>query len=502
MGPLFLTGRGRVRQFLDYPPMKNRLFLFCSVFASVSLLCSSYAVDGITVDLDADALSFDADITPDGKFIVFVTSEPFDAVKDTDLNQDVYLYDTQKKTVELVSLANSGDKLTGFANQPSISNDGRYVCFRTNATDLGPTDTNGKLDIYVRDRELETSTLVSISTGNVQSDENCSDGIISGNGKFVAFRSASNLLVSMDMNSAEDVFVRDIDGGTTERVSISTGSVEAEFNCENPSISYDGSYVAFDSSSTNLVTGDSNMKFDVFLRDRTMNTTELVSVDSDENQGANDSTEPSISDDGNLVAFTSSAFDLSEGSDNNGVSDIFVRDRADGTTKRVSDSSIGVQADGGCSNPSISANGRYVAFESASTTLVSGFTDGTVRDVYLRDLISGKTRAISKTSAGGQSGDMSAESIAPATADTGSVAFESDATDLVPDDANGVGDIFLNRDISIEKAAQAALLKAQLIKKSKKLKKAIKKAKQSGKITKVKKLKKKLKKLKKQIAAL
>ncbi|MAS95466.1 MAG: hypothetical protein CMO55_19880 [Verrucomicrobiales bacterium] len=485
--------------------MKACSFLIrCSLWCFVSAISTApiFAVDGVTVDLGSTVASFDADITPDGNFIVFVSSEQLDPVKDMDANQDIYLYDVQAKTVELVSLTNSGNKLTGFANQPSISNDGRYVCFRTNASDLGPTDSNGKLDVYVRDRELETTSLVSVSTGNVQADENCSDGVISGNGKFVAFRSVSALLVGMDMNSAEDVFVRDLDGGTTERVSISTGSVEAEFDCENPAISFDGRYVAFDSSSTNLVGGDSNMKFDVFLRDRDMNTTVLVSVDSDENQGNNDSADPSISDDGNFVAFTSSSSDLSEEQDDNVVSDIFVRDVAGGTTERVSVSSSGVQADGGSAQPDISANGRYVAFESASTTLVSGFADGTITDVYLHDTLSGRTRAISRTPAGGQSADMGAESTAAAASDIGFTAFESSATDLVANDTNGAGDIFLNRDISIEAALQKALLKARLIKKSKKVKKALKRAKRAKKKTKVKKLRKKFKKLKKQIAAL
>jgi hypothetical protein len=180
-----------------------------------------------------------------------------------------------------------------------------------------------------------------------------------------------------------DVFVRDRDAGTTERVSVSSEETQANGGSGDASISADGSYVAFDSVATNLVPDDTNGAYDVFVRDRLLGTTERVSVNSDEVEGNGLTRGPSISADGRFVAFSSLAANLVPG-DSNDVGDIFVRDRDLGTTERFSVSSTGEEANDRSCVASISGEGRCVAFHSLASNLVPGDTNGQA-DIFVRD---------------------------------------------------------------------------------------------------------------------
>ncbi len=194
-------------------------------------------------------------------------------------------------------------------------------------------------------------------------DEQSSEPAISAEGRYVAFRSEASNLVADDTNGTADVFVADRVSGETERVSISSSSAEANAESSQPAISADGRYVAFRSAASNLVFGDSNAAADVFVRDRLTGETTRVSVSSSGGQANGQSSAPSISADGSFVAFASEASDVVSG-DGNGLADVFVRDRLTGQTTRVSVSSSGGQANGQSSEPAISADGRYVGFGS------------------------------------------------------------------------------------------------------------------------------------------
>jgi Tol biopolymer transport system component len=232
--------------------------------------------------------------------------------------------------------------------------------------------------------------------------------------------------------------------GTTERVSVdSAGNEGNSFVQRNASISADGRFVAFTSFATNLVPGDTNRRDDVFVRDRLTGTTELVSVDSAGNQGNRDSGSPAISADGRFVAFHSVATNLVPG-DTGNMTDVFVRDRLTGTTQRVSVDSAGTEGNGASVEPAISGDGRFVAFYSFATNLVPGDTNGD-GDVFVHDRQTGTTERVSVDSAGNQGSAISdGFRKVSISADGRVVAFVSVATNLVPGDTNGGSDAFVH----------------------------------------------------------
>src|SRR5207244_11440584 len=221
---------------------------------------------------------------------------------------------------------------------------------------------------------------------------------VSADGRFVAFVSFSDNLVPGDTNGVPDIFVRDRLTGTTERVSASSSGAQANGNSGfldgmgGPSISADGRYVAFDSEASNLVKGDTNGAIDVFVHDRLTGTIERDSVASDGTQGNGDSKQPSISGDGNSIAFGSFAKNLVQ-PDTNFAQDVFVHDRATGTTVRVSDAPDGSQGNNWSFSPDLDGNGHIVVFDSFASNL-GGNPNATVQ-VFLRDLDSGVLEPIS-----------------------------------------------------------------------------------------------------------
>jgi Tol biopolymer transport system component len=282
------------------------------------------------------------------------------------------------QTTERVSVDSAGDQALGPSFAPSISGDGRYVAFESDYEGLVAGDTNTSRDIFLHDRQtLGSTTRVSIDSGGNEQSGNSFAPSISGDGRYVAFESNADL-VGGDANAFTDIFIRDLSMGTTTLVSVDSVEFQPEGPSYRPSISADGRYVAFESEA-DLVPGDTSL-FDIFIRDLSMGTTTLVSVDSSAIpiQGNDNSYSPSISGDGRYVAFESLASNLVAG-DTNSKLDIFVHDRQTGTTERVSvdSSAIPIQGNDDSSSPSISGDGRYVAFESLSSNLVTGDDNGT-----------------------------------------------------------------------------------------------------------------------------
>jgi Tol biopolymer transport system component len=378
-------------------------------------------------------------ITPDGRFVAFNSVAPNLVPGDTDYFDDVFVRDRQNGTLERVSVSSSGVQGNDNSSLCTISADGRYVAFMSVASNLVPGDTNGTWDIFVRDRLTNTTERVSITSSGSQANAFSYDPSISADGRYVAFQSMAFNLVPGDTNGAFDVFVRDRQLGTTERVSVDSSGLQADGASYAPRISADGRYVSFESAATNLVSGDTNGTDDIFVRDLLSGTTERVSVSFHGTQGNGLSYGPSISSDGRFVAFASLASNLVLG-DTNNSRDVFVRDRSNGTTELVSVDSSGAQGDGDSDGASISADGRCVAFASTATNLVSGDTNGT-SDVFLRDRQLGTTERVSVSSTGLEGNDYS---YFPSTAGDGRfVAFNSRASNLVAGDTNGYSDDFV-----------------------------------------------------------
>jgi len=359
---------------------------------------------------------------------------------DTNGVRDVFVRDRATGITERVSVNSTGQQANGASqatgNAPAISNNGDVVVFYSDATNLVSGDTNGQTDIFVRTRSAGTTERVSVSTGGVQGNGPSVNPAISANGRFVVFQSQASNLVAGDTNNASDIFVRDLVGGTTERV---CDSVQPNRFSYSPAISGDGNLVAFASAATNLVPGDTNGKLDIFVCDRSSGVIERVSV-GNAGQGDGDSILPAISANGLVVAFKSLSTNLVP-NDSNGVVDVFARDRSTGTTERISVNNLGGDANDFSFPPSVSDDGRFVAFGSFATNLV-GTDVNNAADVFVRDRRIGVTVLADVTDLGQQANGGTPDVPPGISGDGMQVSFASFATNLALNDTNQVTDVF------------------------------------------------------------
>lgn len=338
-----------------------------------------------------------------------------------------------------MSVSSSGAQGDAYSQKPSISDDGRFVAFESDATNLVPGDSNGDRDVFVTDRETDEVTRVSVSTTDVEGDDLSFAPSISADGRYVAFQSFASNLVVGDNNDRSDVFVHDLQTGATRVVSVGQSGDVANDGSFEPSISANGRFVSFWSFATDLVLGTADDgSSDVFVRDLTSETTDLVSQSSAGVQGDAGSFESSISDGGRFVAFQSQARNLVP-EDQNFVNDIYVYDRQNDQIQLASNG-IGGESDGASNRPSISPDGTKVAFHSSATNLVAGDTNG-VDDVFVFERTSEATERVSTSDSGAQATDHS--EFASFSPDGRFLAFHSSADDLVAGDTNGQVDVFV-----------------------------------------------------------
>jgi Tol biopolymer transport system component len=330
-----------------------------------------------------------------------------------------------------VPVGRGGQQANGDSLMPAISADGRFVAFTSDASNLVAGDTNGATDVFVRDRVAQLTRRVSVGPGGQQAnDGSFAAPTISAHGRFVAFTSGASNLVAGDTNQLLDVFVRDRLAQVTRRISVGPGGQQANNESLDPAISANGRFVTFSSYASNLVAGDTNNASDVFVRDRKAQVTRRVSVGPGGQQANGRSIFAGISADGRFVAFQSGASNLVAG-DTNGNGDVFVRDRVAQVTRRVGPAGR---------SAAISAHGRFVAFASYASNLVPGDTNGSF-DVFVRDRVAQVTRRVSVGPGGQQANRLS---YAPAISAGGRfVAFQSLASNLVPGDTNNTDDVFV-----------------------------------------------------------
>jgi hypothetical protein len=387
------------------------------------------------------SLSSSPQISVDGHYAVFSSSASNLVVGDTNGMEDIFLRDLQTGITLRVSLGINGIQGNGHSSAPSISADGRYITFYGSATDLVAGDTNGIEDVFLYDRQTGTTTRVSVASNGAQANGGSYYPSISADGHYITFQSNATNLVANDTNGMNDIFVHDMLNGITTRVSVaSTGTQANSLSSGAPKISADGRYVAFQSLASNLVAGDTNGRFDVFIRDLQSGNTILGSVSTNGVPGNSDSYAPSISADGRYIAFESSATNLIPA--DTAVFDIFVHDMQTGITVRASVSSSGNQGNNTSTGSAISDDGRYVAFYSYATNLVAGDTNG-VNDIFVHDMQNGATTRASVASNGTQANNSS---FAPfLSADGQYIGFQSNATNLAANDTNGQSDSFIHR---------------------------------------------------------
>lgn len=401
---------------------------------------STALVSRATTGVQGDAASHDGVISGDSRVVAFVSDATTLVPSDTNGVGDVFAVDRAVNQTTRVSVSSTGVQANNSSGGPSVSTDGRFVAFHTQASNLFPGDTNGALDVALHDRASGSTQCVSVSLSGASGNGPSSWPSLSSDGRFVAFLSDASNLVLGDTNATGDVFVWDRASGGVERVSMGSSGTEANDHCYAPSISGDGRFIAFFSGASNLVAGDSNAAFDVFVRDRTSAQTVRVSVDSSGAQGNLASLNAAISSDGKLVTFESAATNLVPGDTNGAVVDVFVRDLQSSTTERVSVDNAGVQANAGGGQAAISSDGRFIAFYSSSPNLVGGDTNGQP-DIFVRDRMLSKTRRVSLGNGGNQSND--ACYLPSISADGRWIAFYSWSDSLVDPDVNGMADVFV-----------------------------------------------------------
>lgn len=385
-------------------------------------------------------------LSSNGGFVVFSSSATNLVANDTNGVQDIFVRDNSNGATSRVSLDSADGEANGQSTAPRISADGRFVAFTSQATNLVTGDTNGTLDVFVRDLVNGTTTRVSVDSAEVESNGNSSATFISADGRYVAFHSDATNLVAGDSNGAVDVFIRDTQAGTTVRASLDSVGTQGNSDSVGAIVSSDGNLVAFYSDATNLVAGDSNGLGDIFLKNLQDGSIQRVNL-SGTNQQADNLTGPDIdmTPDGRFVSFASLAGNLVT-NDTNGFADVFLRDTVAGSTFRASLSSNSTQVtDNGSFNPHLSANGRFVVFSSNSAQFVPDDTNG-VEDVFVRDFANGTTSRLS-INENGVGGNATSEHVG-ISADGRFVMFGSDATNLVPNDTNGFRDIFVARNLA------------------------------------------------------
>jgi Tol biopolymer transport system component len=379
-------------------------------------------------------------ISADGRLVAFSSVATNLAAGDANGARDVFLHDRATRATTRVSVLSGGAEIQGWSGMPSMSADGNEIAFVAASAQVCGCGGYAPYSVLVHDRRSGETVLASARPDGTPNREDAAHPALSADGRFVAFSSADDHLVPGG-NWWEDVFIRDLVTGETVVGSLRPDGMEPTGASGEPSLSGDGGLLAFASSARDLVPGDGNWSIDVFVRDLSTGAVVRASVGPQGAEADRESRSPRISADGRLVVFQSLASNLVPG-DDNGAWDVFVHDLGSGATTLVSARGDGSPGSGASIRPSISSDGRLVAFESSAPDLVAGDGNGRA-DAFVRELATGVTVRASADALGA---DAPGDGGSPALAGCGdAVAFTSDAPTLVPSDTNGVRDVFVRR---------------------------------------------------------
>jgi uncharacterized repeat protein (TIGR01451 family) len=341
--------------------------------------------------------------------------------------------------LHLASASAAGVPSDGEALAPSVSADGAMVAFFSTATNLHPADTDAGPDVYVKNVRTDEVVLVSRGAGGAKGNGDSRLPVVSPDGKRVAFVSeATNLHPA----GVPGVYVKDLATGALELASVTQAGAPANAGADRVALSADGRRVAFSTPATNLDPRDSVADFDVYVKDLDSGRLTLASLSAsgEKRVGLFGSLAPSLSADGSRVAFHSDAAGLHP-DDGDQTGDVFVRDLQTGQLVLASTNDVGAKGNGQSSAPSLAGDGRKVAFVSFATNLDPALTVNGLAAIYLKDLVTGDLSLVSRDAAGGLIlGGISAPSMS---ADATRIAFDSSSTNAHPADADAVSDVFV-----------------------------------------------------------
>ncbi len=423
--------------------LQNGFWFIALVLFLTTLLSSGVATatfgDVVLVSSDNEGVvgnnaSQSSDVSADGRYVVFHSLASNLILGDNNDTFDVFLKDAQTQQIWLVSTSLGGaGPANGPSFEPSVSADGRYVLFTSYASDIVANDTNNNPDMFVWDKTTQENIRVSVAWDGGEGNGSADGGDLSGDGVWVVFTSDSENLIPGDSNGKIDIYLRDLETWELFRLTPSLG-VEANGNSFEPVINLDGTKVAFSSTASNWVaTGAWSGHEDVYLHDVGLGQTSYVVRSTTDGPGNNSSSDPKISPNGRYVAFQSYASNLST-IDTNNFSDVFVLDTITDELSLVS-----VDRFGQASNNNSGLFGLdvidtgWVTFESKASDLVAT-TAGILSRVYFRSF------EHTQLLVGGDPGENTQY---PATAGSSYMVFESQIPDLVAGDSNGTWDVFL-----------------------------------------------------------
>jgi hypothetical protein len=382
-------------------------------------------------------------VSRNGRFVVF-ESQATDVLANQDLTLQTYIFMRDRQTGTTSQLTVSSRAL--YINSPTISDDGNFVAFVGYGDVLGNGDTAYTPRVYVMDTHTHAIEQLSVGLGNTLPNDGSFDPVISGNGRFVVYDSLASNLVTGDTNGKRDIFFTDRIRHTTERISRSLSGQQLNAESALPFVSSDGRYVVYHTFASNATTISGYTISGVLLYDRSRGVTELSSQNAHgvpANVGAENA---SVSDDGRYVAFSSQASNFAPG---NGDTwrQIYVRDRVLHTLLTVSISATGALGNFDSAGPVISADGTTVAFQSIASNLVpNDSTPFKATDVFVHNLQTGATDRVDVATDGTQAIGQGLQPLGISmSGDAKWVAFISDATNLVPDDLNGATDVFVHQ---------------------------------------------------------
>jgi Tol biopolymer transport system component len=420
------------------------LVLAASFETASAQQCSIERLSVSPTGIGGNGFSSRSTISGNGQLVAFGSNADNLVPGDVNSDADIFLRDRTAGTTTLVSRPTAGGQANGGSGIPAISSDGRFVAFRSVATNLDPADGDPKPDIYRHDRVTGETVLVSHRLVPGTHPDGAFMSSISQDGRFVAFDCWDDNLVPGDLNGTIDIYVRDMQTGVMELISVGNQGELGDSFSDAPSISWDGRYVGFASSASNWFPGNAQKRPHVYVRDRVLGTTTLVSYSPSGTYGpVGRGFGPSISGDGSRMAFMYWGADIQPSIFNGHTwtgAQVFVRDLLDGSLTYVGYSVKGGVSAHECRYPTLSSDGRFVAWDSLSDDLTVTQGHGN-ENIFHRDLETGVTVLVSRGMGGTKPDGYSVHS--SISADGRTIAFASQAGNLVPGDSGLIVDIFV-----------------------------------------------------------